>query len=118
MKDTRESISVSLDWVTITLYIAMVFLGWANIYAVGYDELLPKSIFDLSTNAGRQLMFIVASGVIIAGMIILDMRFYEAFAYVIYGLVILVLVMVPVIGKEVGGNKSWLGIGSFGVQPS
>jgi rod shape determining protein RodA len=64
------------------------------------------------------LMFIAASGVIIAGMIILDMRFYEAFAYVIYGLVILVLFMVPVIGKEVGGNKSWLGIGSFGVQPS
>jgi rod shape determining protein RodA len=118
MKDRRESISVSLDWVTIALYITMVLLGWANIYAVGYDEALPKSIFDLSTTAGRQLMFIAASGVIIAGMIILDMRFYEAFAYVIYGLVILVLLMVPVIGKEVGGNKSWLGIGSFGVQPS
>ena len=63
-------------------------------------------------------MFIGAAGIIVAGMIILDMRFYEAFAYVIYGLIILVLVSVPIIGKEVGGNKSWLGIGSFGVQPS
>jgi rod shape determining protein RodA len=119
MKERRdENISSNLDWITIFLYLAMVLLGWLNIYAVGFDEVSPKSIFDLSTNAGRQLMFIAASGVIIAGMIILDMRFYEAFAYVIYGLVILVLFMVPVIGKEVGGNKSWLGIGSFGVQPS
>jgi rod shape determining protein RodA len=118
MERRRDDNISSLDWVTIALYLAMVLLGWANIYAVGYDEVAPKSIFDLSTNAGRQLMFIAASGVIIAGMIILDMRFYEAFAYVIYGLVILVLLAVPVIGKEVGGNKSWLGIGSFGVQPS
>jgi rod shape determining protein RodA len=28
------------------------------------------------------------------------------------------LLLVPIIGKEVGGNKAWLGIGSFGVQPS
>jgi rod shape determining protein RodA len=28
------------------------------------------------------------------------------------------LLLVPLIGKEVGGNKAWLGIGSFGVQPS
>jgi rod shape determining protein RodA len=119
MKERRdENISGNLDWITIFLFLAMVLLGWLNIYAVGYDEVAPKSIFDLSTNAGRQLMFIAASGVIVAGMIILDMRFYEAFAYVIYGLIILVLMTVPVIGKEVGGNKSWLGIGSFGVQPS
>lgn len=119
MKGTRDdNISGSLDWITIFLYGAMVFLGWANIYAVGYDEEVPRSIFDLTTNAGRQLMFIGAAGVLIAGMIILDMRFYDAFAYVIYGVIILVLFAVPLIGKEVGGNKSWLGIGSFGVQPS
>jgi rod shape determining protein RodA len=28
------------------------------------------------------------------------------------------LLLVPIIGKEVGGNKAWIGIGSFGVQPS
>nr|HPI79755.1 rod shape-determining protein RodA [Cyclobacteriaceae bacterium] len=48
----------------------------------------------------------------------IDMRFYEAFAYVAYAIIILLLVLVPIIGKEVGGNKAWLGVGSFGVQPS
>jgi rod shape determining protein RodA len=35
-----------------------------------------------------------------------------------YGIILFVLLLIPVIGKEVGGNKSWIGVGSFGVQPS
>lgn len=114
----QENISASVDWVSIGLYAAMVLLGWLNIYAVGYDEGVGHEIFSLTSNSGRQLMFISASFFIILGIIIIDMRFYEAIAYVLYGLIIVVLVAVPIIGKEVGGNKAWLGIGSFGVQPS
>lgn len=114
----QENISSSLDWVSIGLYAAMVLLGWLNIYAVGYDEAVGQSIFTLSLNSGRQLMFIGASFFIILGIVILDVRFYDAIAYLLYGLLMVMLVLVPVIGKEVGGNKAWLGIGSFGVQPS
>jgi len=114
----QENISSSLDWLTISLYAAMVTLGWLNIYAVGYDEAVGHSIFTLSLNSGRQLMFIAAAMIIILGIVILDMRFYDAFAYFIYGALMVLLVMVPVIGKEVGGNKAWIGIGSFGGQPS
>ncbi len=114
----QENISSSLDWVSIGLYAAMVLLGWLNIYAVGYDEAVGQSIFTLSLNSGRQLMFIGASFFIILGIVILDVRFYDAIAYLLYGLLMVMLILVPVIGKEVGGNKAWLGIGSFGVQPS
>ena len=100
------------------LYLALVTLGWINIYAAVYDETMKQTIWDLSLNSGRQLLFMAASTVIIMGIVIVDMRFYDVFAYLIYGLVIALLVMVPIIGKEVGGNKSWIGIGSFGVQPS
>ena len=89
-----------------------------NIYAVVYDEEVHQSIFSLTLNSGRQLLFIVASFLIIMGIVILDMRFYETFAYILYGIIIILLFLVPIIGKEVGGNKAWLGIGSFGVQPS
>src|SRR5689334_2250606 len=114
----EDNISGSLDWPTIGLYLALVMLGWINIYAVVYDESVHQPIFSLTLNSGRQLMFIIASLVIIMGIVILDMRFYETFAYLLYGIIIFLLLLVPIIGKEVGGNKAWLGIGSFGVQPS
>lgn len=63
-------------------------------------------------------MFIITSGILVTAILIIDRQFYETFAYVIYGLVLFLLLLVPIIGKEVGGNKAWLGIGSFGVQPS
>ncbi|MBT1706686.1 rod shape-determining protein RodA [Fulvivirgaceae bacterium PWU5] len=98
------------------IYGVMVFWGWLNIYSATYDE--HQSIFDFSINSGRQLMFIVTSIFLILAILIIDMRFYEAFAYIIYGLIMFLLLLVPFIGKEVGGNRAWLGFGSFGVQPS
>jgi len=113
-----EDISGKLDWVAILLYVMMVGLGWINIYASVYDDSVKQTIWDLSLNSGRQLIFIAASFIIILAIIIIDMRFYETFAYLFYGIILLVLLLVPMIGKEVNGNKSWIGIGSFGLQPS
>ena len=106
----------SIDWVTICLYLALVFSGWLNIYAVTYEE--NQSIFDTNLNSFRQLMFISASFIIISAILIIDRQFYETFAYIIYGFMLFLLLLVPIIGKEVGGNKAWLGFGSFGGQPS
>ncbi|HEY5748297.1 MAG TPA: rod shape-determining protein RodA [Chryseolinea sp.] len=118
MRNNNDIISDKMDWVTVALYFAIVFLGWINIYAVTYDQAKSISIFNVDLNSGRQLIFIVGSIFIILAILIIDMRFYETFAYVIYGAILFLLLLVPIIGKEVGGNKAWLGIGSFGVQPS
>jgi len=114
----EEDISGKLDWVTILLYIAMVGLGWLNIFASVYDESVNQTIWDLSLNSGRQLIFIAASFFIILAIVIIDMRFYETFAYLFYGIILIALMLVPIIGKEVGGNKAWIAIGSFSLQPS
>lgn len=116
-------LSANIDWITVALYAAIVFWGWLNIYAVTYDPEASASIFNLDVNegpvnAGRQLLYIVIAVVLIIVILIIDMRFYETFAYIIYGAILFLLLLVPVIGKEVGGNKAWLGVGSFGVQPS
>jgi rod shape determining protein RodA len=115
-REREEIITNKIDWVTVMIYGIMVFWGWLNIYSATYDE--HQSIFDFSINSGRQLMFIVTSIFLILAILIIDMRFYEAFAYIIFGLIMFLLLLVPFIGKEVGGNRSWLGFGSFGVQPS
>ncbi len=111
-------ISGEIDWTTVLLYMALVALGWVNVFAAVYDDSAHQSIFDLSLNSGRQLMFISASIIIAFAITIVDMRFYETFAYILYGILLVLLFLVPIIGKEVGGNKAWIGIGSFGVQPS
>ena len=111
-------ISGSIDWPTVFLYLALVAMGWANVFASVYDESARQSIFDLSLNSGRQLLFIIASIIIAFAITIVDMRFYETFAYILYGVLLILLFLVPLIGKEVGGNKAWIGISSFGVQPS
>jgi rod shape determining protein RodA len=105
-----------IDWITVGIYLSLVLMGWLNIFAVTYEE--NQSIFSLHLNSGRQLIFIAGSFVIIAIILILDRQFYETFAYIIYGAALFVLLLVPIVGKEVGGNKAWLGVGSFGVQPS
>lgn len=107
-----------MDWATVLLYGALVLFGWLNIYASVYDETIGQSIFDFSLTPGRQLLFMAACIIIIIAILIIDMRFYDTFAYIIYGAILFLLLLVPIIGKEVGGNKAWLGIGSFGVQPS
>lgn len=102
----------------------IMFLGWLNIYAAVFDPDTNNELFHFTSNFGtmplqmKQFIFMVASLLLILVILIVDMRFYETFAYVIFGATMFLLLLVPFIGKEVGGNRAWLGIGSFGVQPS
>src|SRR5689334_20207494 len=115
----RDSdISGAIDWTTVTLFLGLVTFGWLNILAAVYDEGSKQALCDLSMNPARQLLFIGAALVIAFAITIIDLRFYETFAYVFYGVILFTLLLVPIFGKEVGGNKAWIGIGSFGVQPS
>ncbi|MDA0193454.1 MAG: rod shape-determining protein RodA [Bacteroidetes bacterium] len=107
-----------LDWITILLYLSLIFLGWLNIYAAVYSEDVLHGIFDLSTDSGKQLVFIGVSFLIIIGILTLDFKFYDSFAYLIYGLFIGFLIAVLVFGKEIAGSKSWFQIAGFGFQPS
>ncbi len=108
----------SLDWVTVLIYFVLVILGWFNIYAAVYDEEASKSIFDLSLNSGKQLLFIGSSILIIIGILNLDFKFYNSFAWAFYGGLILLLIFVLLFGREVAGSRSWFEIGSFRLQPS
>lgn len=110
----EEIITHKVDLLTVLLYVVMVFWGFLNIYSAAYDE--TQSIWDL--NSGRQLIFIGVAALLILAILIIDFRFFETFSYIIYGVILFVLLLVPFIGKEVGGNRSWLGVGSFGIQPS
>ena len=57
------NILFQVDWLTIGIYLLMVFLGWINIYAAVYDEQHP-GILDFSQRYGKQFTFILAALVI------------------------------------------------------
>lgn len=92
-------------------------MGWMNIYAAVYSE-EHSSILDFSQRYGKQLGWILFAFVIATVIILSDTRLYMVFSYLIYGLVIFLLLGTLVLGKTVNASKSWLQIGSFGLQPA
>lgn len=113
----RVNIWSSIDWLTVAMYLVLVFVGWINIYAAVYNE-DHHSIFDFSQRYGKQLIWIAAALVIAFIVFIIDINFYSYFAYIVYGLMILLLIAVLIFGKEVHGAKSWFAIGRFHIQPA
>lgn len=114
----RDSIAEGIDWITVLLYLILVFWGWFNIYAAVYDEELAVSMFSLSTNSGKQLIWIGTSFLLIFGVMLLDFKFYDSFGYIFYALMIFLLIGVLTTGTIVAGSKSWFQIGGFRFQPS
>lgn len=106
-----------IDWLTILIYLALVFIGWINIYSSTYSE-EQSSLLDLSTRSGKQLFFIILSLVTIIVVLALEANFYERFASLFYLLTIVSLLGLFVFGKTIAGATSWYDLGFFNFQPS
>ena len=113
----RNNVWANIDWITVSIYLAMMFIGWLNIYAAVYNE-EHKSIFDFSQEYGKQLIWIFAAIFIAVLMINIDSKFFVAFSFPIYLFVLLVLLSVLIIGSEIKGARSWIQLGNFSLQPS
>ena len=113
----RNNIWANLDWITILIFVVLVFLGWINIYAAIYNEEF-QSIFDTSQRYGKQLIWIGAALVLGFLILLTDTNFYVFFSYIIYGILVLLLFLVLFVGKEINGARSWFIFGGFGFQPS
>ncbi|UKJ08678.1 rod shape-determining protein RodA [Solitalea lacus] len=107
----------NVDWITIIIYLCLVLIGWLNIYAAVYDA-DHSSIFDMSRNYGKQLIWILTSVIIITAILLIDSKFFNFSAYAFYGITLILLVAVLFVGKLVGGNRAWFEIGSFRLQPA
>ncbi|MEN8247729.1 MAG: rod shape-determining protein RodA [Bacteroidota bacterium] len=113
-----DTILNRIDWLIIVIYGLMVILGWLNIYASEYDSQNAKSVFDISTSAGKQLLFIGFSFLIIIIILVLDDKLFDTLAYPTWGFFILMLILVLFVAREVNGARSWIEIGAFRFQPA
>ena len=113
----QESISERIDWVLVLTYVTFLFIGWTNIFSSSYNEAHP-SIFDLSQNYGKQLLWIGTSIVLAFIILVTHYDLFNKMAYLIYGIIMFILLLVLGIGDEIAGSKSWITLGSFKIQPS
>ena len=114
---TDKNLFSNIDWLLVSLYLLMLFFGWLNIYAANYGE-GAQQLLTMSYEPGKQLFWIASSFIWIFIILILDGKFYTTFSYLIYTFMVILLILVLIVGKEIGGAKSWFDIGNFSMQPS
>lgn len=116
MNNQNRSFFFNVDFFTVFLYLCLLAIGWINIHAAVYNE--DEAIVNLSSNSGKQIVFILIAIIIGFVILLLDLKFFFTFSPVFYGVTILLLIIVLVVGRNVGGNQAWIPIGSFRLQPS
>jgi len=116
--NNQRSLFFNVDWFTVVLYLALCVIGWFNIHSAIFDEDHP-SIVDLSTNYGKQFLYIVSAVVLATIILLMESRFFSALAPAVYVITMILLFLVLVIGRNVGGNQAWISLGGgFRLQPS
>lgn len=115
-----ERPSRKIDWMTFSLFLSLIGIGWLMIYTVGYGDSYPSHINDflLHTEVGKQTIWIGICLLVFFFVFIIDRKFWQTFAYPIYGFALLLLIAVLFLGKEIKGATSWFIFGGFSFQPS
>lgn len=106
-----------LDWLTVILYVLLVFIGWINIYSTSLSD-TDTSLFDFSTMYGKQMLFIGLAFLGIVFVLFVESNFFERFASIFYVISIVLLLGLFVFGKTIAGATSWYDLGFFNLQPS
>ena len=115
MSTRRLNLAGQLDWPTILTVMVLVLLGWLNIVSATAEA---EVVWDMGGKAGKQLIWMGVCSVLMVGLLAIEGEFYIRTSVLHYLGVLLLLVAVLVVGKKVGGARSWFGVGSFGIQPS
>ena len=99
------------------MFLAIALFGWLNIYGSSYtfDQ---TSIWSFSNRAGKQLVWLVAA-VGLGGIILtIEERTYDVLGYIFYGAMILLLLITPIVARDIKGSLSWISIGPISLQPA
>lgn len=120
MKTTSRSENTIFQYIDkplVGVYILLTLIGWVAVYSAVYNE-DHQSMFDLSQNYGKQMLWIGTSYLIMAVLLALDFRIFEGISPFIYIGALLLGIGVALFGREVNGARSWFEIGSFRLQPA
>jgi len=106
------------DWISFTVYISLVLIGWLMLYAVSYDPQSTQSAFTFDSSFGKQSVWLIVSLFLFGLTFTLDWKFWSTFSFLVYAFSIILLLLVLIFGSEIKGAKSWFVFGGISFQPS
>lgn len=107
------------DMIMLTATLGLLTIGVVMVYSAS-AVLSYHDFGDGYYYLKRQLLFAVLGLLAMAAIMNVEYRTWNRFAKLalLGGFAMLVLVLIPGIGSVRGGARSWIGISSFGIQPS
>lgn len=110
-------IAPNLDVLTVVLFLLLAGLGWWNLVSAS-TGLEGEVDWSLGTLHGKQALWLGVSLLLGALILQVEGEFFIRTAWLNYAVQIGLCAAVLVVGKKVGGARSWFGVGGFGIQPS
>lgn len=110
--------SKSIDWISLTVFLSLLIIGWLMLYASVYDSNVPYAYLDFDSIIGKQTIWLAIALVAFVVVYAIDWQFWNTFALPIYGVAIFLLIMVLIVGTEIKGATSWFTFGGVSFQPS
>ncbi len=119
MKNNSFEISRGIDWTLIAVYVFLVLLGIASIFATTYrDENILTGFLSLKTDYSRQSLYFIIGIVLGVFILLTDSKFFTATANIFYFFGIVLLLLVFPFHTEVKGTSSIIRFSGFQFQPA
>jgi rod shape determining protein RodA len=114
----QRSFFFNVDWITVFIYVCLCTIGWFNIHSAAPDH-HHSGVFSTETDSGKQLIYLCVAVIVSIVILLLESRLIIALSVPFYVITSLLLMLVLVVGRNVGGNQAWISLGGgFRLQPS
>jgi rod shape determining protein RodA len=119
MNQRNPEISKGVDWLLVWLYVGLCIVGIVCIFSVEYrsNENILQNFLGFKKEYSKQLFFLGISIIIAIFILLTDSKFFTATANLSYLFGICLIMATFVVGKTVGGSKSWIPLGIMNIQP-
>ena len=103
----------------VLLYLILAIVGLLCIFSVEYKsgDSIVQSFLGFKKEYSKQLYFFIISIVIASFILLTDSKFFTATSNLGYAMGVLLILATFVVGREVGGSKSWIKLGFMNIQP-
>ena len=92
MVTRRVKIVSNLDWLTVVLFIVIMFCGWLSICGASFDADMTQ-LLSFSTRPGKQLVWMFCSLILASCILSITKDFIDKYSYLIYVVALLVLLI-------------------------